>query len=299
MSRFSSSAINIQGTPLGDSSQNVPRTPTSITIHPVALFSILDHYLRRTDAQDRVIGTLLGTRTDNGVEVRSSFAVLHSETDEQVAVDMDYHRTMYELHHKVNPKEVIVGWYSTGSNLNTYSALIQNFYSQETAPHQAIHVAVNTGIEEGQDSGVKAFISSPVGVFPKPENCVFVPVPVELRFEDAERSGLDLLINTSTSSTSTSSQPVSDLEIIERALLSVTNMLERVVTYVQAVLSGERKGDPAIGRYLMDTLGASTDDLEKGGFTASLQDTLMISYLANLVRSQAEVSSRLALTAAS
>ena len=86
------------------------RTPTSITIHPVALFSILDHYLRRTDAQDRVIGTLLGIRTDNEVEVRSSFAVLHSETDEQVAVDMDCHRTMYELHHKVNPKEVIVGW---------------------------------------------------------------------------------------------------------------------------------------------------------------------------------------------
>lgn len=154
------------------------RTPTSITIHPVALFSILDHYLRRTDAQDRVIGTLLGTRTETEVEVRSSFAVLHSETSEQVAVDMDYHRTMYELHHKVNPKEVIVGWcvgpfwcycdvdsgryyrYSTGSNLNTYSALIQNFYSQETAPHQAIHVALNTGVEEGEEPGVKAYVRS-------------------------------------------------------------------------------------------------------------------------------------------
>ena len=86
------------------------RTPTSITIHPVSLFSILDHYLRRTDAQDRVIGTLLGIHNDNEVEVRSSFAVLHSETDEQVAVDTDYHQTMYDLHHKVNPKEVIVGW---------------------------------------------------------------------------------------------------------------------------------------------------------------------------------------------
>ena len=94
-------------------------------------------------------------------------------------------------------------------------------------------------------------------------------------------------------------------------------MLERVLAYVRAILSGERKGDPAIGRYLMDTLGASTDDLEKGGFNASLQvrvqipaliyiltgcylqDTLMTSYLANLVRSQVEVSSRLALTVAS
>ena len=84
----------------------------------MALFSILDHYLRRKDDQDRVIGTLLGVRSTGGVggpegetvEVRSSFAVLHSETSEQVAVDMEYHRTMYELHHKVNPKEVIVGW---------------------------------------------------------------------------------------------------------------------------------------------------------------------------------------------
>ncbi|RDB20066.1 Eukaryotic translation initiation factor 3 subunit F [Hypsizygus marmoreus] len=294
----SSSAIHVQSNAPG-STPNTIRVPTSVTVHPVALFSILDHYLRRTDAQDRVIGTLLGTRTETEVEVRSSFAVLHSETSEQVAVDMEYHRTMYELHHKVNPKEVIVGWYSTGSNLNTYSALIQNFYSQETAPHQAIHLAVNTGVEEGEQAGVKAYVSSPVGVFPKPENCVFVPVPVELRFHDAERSGIDLLTTTASASNSTSNQPVSDLEIMEQSIQTVLQMLDRVLGYVQAVLAGEKKGDTAIGRYLMDTLGASTDDLEKSGFNASLQDTLMISYLANLVRSQAEVASRLALAAAS
>jgi len=258
----------------------------------------LDHYLRRSDSQDRVIGTLLGTRHDTEIDVRSSFAVLHSETDERVAVDMDYHRTMYELHHKVNPKEVIVGWSSTESNLNTYSALIQNFYSQETAPHQAIHVSVNTGVEPGQEAGVKAFISSPVGIFPKPENCVFVPVPVELRFQDAERSGLDLLINTAKSSSSTSPQPISDLELIERAIIDVSEMLDRVLAYVRDVLSGQKNGDPAVGRYLMDTLGPSTEGLEKGSFNSSLQDTLMVSYLANLVRLQAEVSSRLALAAA-
>lgn len=52
----------------------------------------------------------MGTRTETEIEVHSCFAVLHSETSEQVAVDMEYHRTMYDLHHKVNPKEVIVGW---------------------------------------------------------------------------------------------------------------------------------------------------------------------------------------------
>lgn len=48
-------------------------------------------------------------------------------------------------------------------------------------------------------------------------------------------------------------------------------MLDRVLVYVRSVLSGEIKGDPAVGRYLMDTLGAGTDDVEKSGFNASLQ----------------------------
>ncbi|KAI0796989.1 Mov34-domain-containing protein [Abortiporus biennis] len=291
-----SSAVHVQNATPGFLS-SPGRSPSFVTVHPVALFSILDHYLRRTDAQERVIGTLLGTRSDTGeIDVRSSFPVLHSETDEQVAVDMEYHRNMYELHHKVNPKEVIVGWYSTGSNLNTYSALIQNFYTQETAPHQAIHIAVNTGVEAGQPAGVKAYVSSPVGVSPKPENAVFVPIPCELRFKETERSGLDLLLNASSQSSS-SAHPSTDLDVLESAIQSVYDMLERVLTYVRSVLAGEVKGDAAVGRYLMDTLGQSTDDLEKGGFNASLQDTLMVSYLANLVRSQAEVSARLALTA--
>lgn len=61
---------------------------------------------------------------------------------------------------------------------------------------------------------------------------------------------------------------------------------------------GKKTGDKAVGRYLMDTFGMGTEEMERGGFTGSLQDTLMMSYLANLVRAQAEVSSRLALVTA-
>lgn len=48
-------------------------------------------------------------------------------------------------------------------------------------------------------------------------------------------------------------------------------MLDRVLAYVQSVLSGEVKGDAAVGRYLMDALGPSTEDLEKGEFNSHLQ----------------------------
>ncbi|KAA1473460.1 Mov34-domain-containing protein [Dentipellis sp. KUC8613] len=291
----SSSAVHLQPVP-STSTPAAARAPSNVTVHPVALFSILDHYLRRTDTQDRVIGTLLGTRTENGdlVDVRSAFAVLHSETSEQVAVDMEYHRAMYELCQRTSPKEVIVGWYSTGSNLNTYSALIQNFYSQETAPHPAIHIALNTGTEENQETGVKAYISSPVGVYPKPENAVFLPIPVDLRFNDAERSGLELL-----NSPTPTPAPISDIALLETTLTTLVEMIDRVLIYVRAVLSGERQGDKAVGRYLMDTFATGAEDLDKSGFTGSLQDTLMMTYLANLVRAQAEVSARLALVTSS
>lgn len=96
-------------------------------------------------------------------------------------------------------------------------------------------------------------------------------------------------------------------------------MIDRVLTYVRGVVAGEIKGDAAVGRYLLDTLSTSTEGLDKTGFASSLQvrlllvimnvdvmlmvhfslfteqDTLMVSYLANLVRAQAEVSARLQL----
>jgi len=60
--------------------------PLAVSIEPVVLFSILDHALRRSANQRRVIGTMLGIRSDDGteVEVRNCFAVPHNESSEQV-----------------------------------------------------------------------------------------------------------------------------------------------------------------------------------------------------------------------
>ena len=56
-----------------------------VHIHPVALFSIVDSYERRQESDKRVIGTLLGVKTQPGVvEVLSGYAVPHNETTEEV-----------------------------------------------------------------------------------------------------------------------------------------------------------------------------------------------------------------------
>lgn len=65
--------------------------------------------------------------------------------------------------------------------------------------------------------------------------------------------------------------PVTDLDILDRSLETVSSMLDRVLAYVRSVLAGEVKGDAVVGRYLMDTFGASTEELDKGSFNTSLQ----------------------------
>merc|ERR1712178_415166 len=88
-------------------------------VHPAVVFTILDHFSRRNEGQEGVIGTLLGEENDGVVEIKNCFPVPHNETAEQVqgeiqyhvGVDMEFHRTMYELHRKVSTREVVVGWY--------------------------------------------------------------------------------------------------------------------------------------------------------------------------------------------
>ena len=168
------------------------RHPTVVNVHPSVLASILTHHSRRPDAPTpRVIGTLMGTRSESGtsITVRSSFAVPHSEDDEKIALDMPFHQAMVELLSKNGAKESIVGWYATSPVINSYSALIQNYFTNETSPFPAVHLTVDTDLtRDGQGLGVKGWVSSQLGTTPKPEHCVFLPVPVQVKFDESERA---------------------------------------------------------------------------------------------------------------
>lgn len=54
-----------------------------VRVHPVVVFSILDHYVRRNNENDnRVIGTLLGSNIDGIIEIKNCFPVPHVEGEE-------------------------------------------------------------------------------------------------------------------------------------------------------------------------------------------------------------------------
>lgn len=57
----------------------------SARVQPLVIFNICDCYVRRPDQAERVIGTLLGSVLPDGtVDIRNSYAVPHSESQDQV-----------------------------------------------------------------------------------------------------------------------------------------------------------------------------------------------------------------------
>ena len=90
-----------------------------VVIHPTVLLSIVDHYNRiAKDTKKRVVGTLLGEYGDKGIlDVTNCFAVPFEEELNEPDVwffDHIYHEEMFNMMRKINGKEKIIGWYSTG-----------------------------------------------------------------------------------------------------------------------------------------------------------------------------------------
>lgn len=217
-------------------------------------------------------------------------------------MDMDYQKRMLELHLRAAPKEVLIGWYATSSDLNTFSALIQNFYSQQgegTWPYPAVHLTVST--EAGKDVEANTYISAPIGVTAEraADSCLFIPVPHDIKYGEAEKSGLELIAG-ARDREDRSQLLQTDIETLERAIEQVLEMLERVSNYVSNVLDEEAEPSSALGQFLMNTLSLAPkvdpEDIERD-FNNHIQDVLLVSYLANTIRTQIDLSNRLATAA--
>ncbi|CAB1317091.1 unnamed protein product [Coregonus sp. 'balchen'] len=214
-----------------------------VKIHPVVLASIGDSYERRNEGASRVIGTLLGTIDKHSVEV---------------AVDMEFAKNMYELHKRVSPSEVIIGWYATGFEITEHSVLIHEYYSREAT--NPIHLTMDTALQSGK-MNIRAYVSAQMGVPGKTVGVMFTPLSVKYKYYDTERIGVDLLQRT-------------------RDAPNTTNGLTSDLCQVggAAGRSGKQTADNSVGRYLMDLVN---------------KDLLMVTYLSNLTQAQIALNEKI------
>lgn len=270
---------------------------TEVHIHPVVIISILDHYVRRSEEQNRVIGTLLGVREANGVvQVRDCFPVPHVE-GQDVAVDMRFHQNMFSLHGRASAKAQIVGWYSTGNVVDENTALIHNDFYWGEVGGSPIHLSVDTALEGGK-MGIRAMQLETYSFTPeKPMMAVFHTLPHKLLTRDTEKAGVEVLLRSKDQSLEEASTGLlGDLKGLEGTLEELDKLLDQLCSYTKKVLDGEIPHDPAAGRLLLGAVRSlpQIDSAQfEGMVQSSMQDLLMVVYLSSLTKTQLKISEKL------
>eukprot|EP00435_Cladocopium_sp_Y103_P020467 s2445_g5.t1 len=225
--------------------------PLSCRVHPVTVLKILDAYVRRPAGAQRTIGTLLGWISEgSAVDITDSFPVPHKDTtDEGVAIDQDYHKSMLELRQKVSPREVVVGWFSTGDEINATSAVIHAFYCKKESSQfnptavlpGPLHLLIDTSLVQ-QSFGIKTFVNVRTAVA---ENLLqFHEVPLRVQTSAAEKSSISQLMharraNREAQANRMNAKDMASLDGLQGGLKELLGLSRRIQQYVRAVQSGK------------------------------------------------------------
>lgn len=278
--------------------------PLTCRIHPEVIVRILTSYVRRPETAQRTIGTLLGCISEGSVvDITGCFPVVHKDTDDSVLLDQEYHKQMLALHQKCAPREVVVGWFSTGDEILATSAVVHAFYlSKESQFTPAnilpgpLHLLVNTELAQ-QTFSVKAFVN--VRTVVAESLLQFREVPTQMQASKAETSGIAQLMQarraTREAEQTNTVADIATMDGFRGGLRELLGLFRRMQEYVRAVQAGTVEGNLAVGRGLTAQLCSEPvigAEAMAGICNNSLQDALMVVYLSNLTKSQINIAEK-------
>ncbi|EMS65641.1 putative 26S proteasome non-ATPase regulatory subunit 7 [Triticum urartu] len=276
------------------------RTLEKVVVHPLVLLSIVDHYNRvARDTRKRVVGVLLGTSSRGVVDVTNSYAVPFEEDDKDPRIwflDHNYHESMFSMFKRINAKEHVVGWYSTGPKLKENDldvhALFTKYDSalQPFIPHYVPNPVLVIIDVQPKELGIptKAYYA----VEEVKENAtqksqkVFVHVPSEIAAHEVEEIGVEhLLRDVKDTTISTLATEVSSKLA---ALKGLDARLTEIRGYLDLVIEGKLPLNHEILYHLQDVFNLlpnlNVNELIKA-FAVKTNDMMLVIYLSSLIRS--------------
>mmetsp|Transcript_27068 Transcript_27068/g.105347 ORF Transcript_27068/g.105347 Transcript_27068/m.105347 type:complete len:225 (+) Transcript_27068:155-829(+) len=212
--------------------------PSSVAVHPIVLLGVVDHFNRVSKhTNKRAVGILLGQTSRGVVSCTNSFAVPFEEDAKDTSVwflDHNFLENMMEMTRKVNAREQIVGWYSTGPKIRPsdldINELLRNYCANpvlvvvDPDPKElGLPTEAYFSVEEPKEATVQR---------------TFVHVPAVIDASEAEEVGVGhLLRDVKESSISTLTSEVSFSKLLYSGLVKSTFSSARthvLVEYCQA-----------------------------------------------------------------
>lgn len=268
----------------------------AVAVHPTSLLSVVDHYTRvAKGSSKRVIGTLLGETKKDGLHVTSSFAVPFEEDAKDPRiwfVDHDYHQMMFDMFKKVNPKERVVGWYSTGPSIRPCDLEIHEVYRRYCSDQNPVFVIIDVVGKEELGLPIKSYISSEeTSINAGDSQRTFLHIPSFVSSLEAEEVGVEhLLRDIKNATASTLAVQVTDRM---KALKTLSAELLDVRAYMDDVIAGKLPHNQDILdniQMIVNSLGGSGERLAqdpalRAAFNVERNDAALAIYLGGALRS--------------
>ncbi|KAJ6311866.1 hypothetical protein OIU77_013590 [Salix suchowensis] len=168
-----------------------------VIVHPLVLLSIVDNYNRvARDTRKRVVGVLLGSSFKGTVDVTNSYAVPFEEDDKDPSIwflDHNYHESMFSMFKRINAKEHVVGWYSTGPKLRENDLEIHGLFN-DYVPNPVLVIIDVQLVELGIPTKAYYAVEEVKENATQKSQKVFVHVPSEIAAHEVEEIGVEHLL---------------------------------------------------------------------------------------------------------
>lgn len=218
-----------------------------VVVHPTVLLSVVDHYNRiAKDTKKRVIGTLMGEYGDNGVlDVTNCYAVPFEEDKDDPSIwffDHIYHENMYNMMRKINGREKIIGWYSTGPQIKRSDIEINEILRRyNTSP---VFVVIRVNDEEQISLPTEAYFTQEETDSSGTINRQFIHVPSTVGATEAEEVGVEHLLR----DIKDASQGQLSKQMLNKinGLKALQGKLHEMKDYLEKVISGRYRYNHSI-----------------------------------------------------
>eukprot|EP01017_Pseudomicrothorax_dubius_P050685 TRINITY_DN9639_c0_g2_i1.p1 TRINITY_DN9639_c0_g2~~TRINITY_DN9639_c0_g2_i1.p1 ORF type:complete len:305 (+),score=94.92 TRINITY_DN9639_c0_g2_i1:114-1028(+) len=263
-------------------------------VDPLVVLSILEtHFAGRNDF---VVGALLGTVTTNMVEITNCYPVPHGYNEErEIVLDKETHRRLLEANLRIYNKEVLVGWFISNPKLTVETFYLHCFFTnkdesgfrQDPNLPSPLLVALDPSLQN-RSFEVKAFTlnQNPVA---KEHLLLFQAVSLRVEFTKNATKTVRSVLETGSTSAGKEDNLQAQVEQILEGLGKVAN-------YIKSVKDNKAPKDHNVSKQIKKLLNVGIDISNEelsAILSKNVTDISMLTYLCDLVRTQALVEDKL------
>ncbi|CAK9232276.1 unnamed protein product [Sphagnum jensenii] len=259
-------------------------------LHPLVIVNISDHYTRikaqsgSASPPPRVYGCVLGVQTGRNVEIFNSFELHYDAT--QNVLDRAFLESKQEQYKKVFPKYDVLGWYSTGSDIQDSDMLIHKALTDIN--ESPVYLLLNPAINHAQKDLPIAIFESELHVIEGVPSLIFVNASYTIETVEAERISVDHVAHIKPSDgSSAATQLAAHLTGMHSAIKMLNSRIRVLHHHLVSIQKGEAPYDHSLLRQvssLIRRLPAIDSSRFQDDFLMEYNDTLLMTYLATITK---------------